>query len=212
MLTSTGEPRFLLFPYGQTGQSLRLRGGLDLTDKHDFGIFCDDNNEWRIERSAGGELSIEMPTKGFTGNLNAYLGFLLYGWALQETNGVAFDSSAGFELPNGAMRSPDAAWVVKSRLDTLTQEQKQEFLPIVPDVIFELRSSSDRLKPIQDKMAEWRDVGVRLGVLLDPKERQAHVYRPGREPEIIVDPLALDCSPELPGFVLDTKSLFDAVI
>ena len=212
MLTSTSEPRFLLFPYGQTGQSLRLRGGLDLTDKHDFGVFCDDNDEWRIERSAEGELSIEMPTKGFTGKLNAYLCFLLYGWTLQDDTGIFFDSSTGFELPNGAMRSPDAAWIVKSRLATLTEEQKQEFLPIVPDVIFELRSSSDQLKTLQDKMLEWKSVGVRLGVLLDPKERRVYVYRSASEPQSLDNPASVDCSPELPGFVLDIKAIFDAAL
>ncbi len=204
------NPQFLLFPFGQTGQHLRLRGGLDLTDRHDFGLFCDDNKDWRIERSAHGELVIEMPTKGFTGNMNAYLGFQLFGWALQEGSGIAFDSSAGFELPNGAMRSPDASWVRKSQLAALTDEQKQEFLPLVPEVIFELRSSSDRLKTLQDKMLEWQSVGVRLGVLLDPQERQVYVYRVGQKIQLLSNLVTLDCSPELPGFVLDPQALFNA--
>ena len=210
MSALTAEPQFLLFPFGQTGQHLRLRGGLDLTNKHDFGLFCDDNKDWRIERSAHGELVIEMPTKGSTGARNALLTAFLTMWALREGSGIAFDSSAGFELPNGAMRSPDAAWVRKSQLVALTDEQKQEFLPLVPEVIFELRSSSDRLKALQDKMLEWQSVGVRLGVLLDPQERQMHLYRPGQAPQLLSNPTTLGCSPELPNFTLDTGALFDA--
>ena len=210
MSALTAEPQFLLFPFGQTGQHLRLRGGLDLTDKHDFGLFCDDNKDWRIERTADGELVIEMPTKGSTGAKNALLTAYLTMWALREGSGVAFDSSAGFELPNGAMRSPDASWVRKSQLAALTDEQKLEFLPLVPEVIFELRSSSDRLKTLQDKLAEWASVGVKLGVLLDPQERQVHLYRLGQAVQVLSNPAMLDCSPELPGFMLDTQALFDA--
>lgn len=212
MSTTTTEPRFLMFPFGQTGQHLRLRGGLDLTNKHDFGLFCDDNPDWRIERSPHGELVIEMPTKGSTGAQNALLTAFLTMWALREGTGIAFDSSAGFELPSGAMRSADASWVRKSQLASLTDEQKQEFLPLVPEVIFELRSSSDRLKTLQDKMQEWQSAGVKLGVLLDPQERQVHVYRLGQAPQPLSTPATLDCSPELEGFVLDTQALFDAAI
>ncbi|WP_395089449.1 Uma2 family endonuclease [Armatimonas sp.] len=210
MSALTTEPNFLMFPFGQTGQHLRLRGGLHLTDRHDFGVFCDDNKDWRIERSAHGELIIEMPTKGFTGTLNAYLGFQLFGWALQDGTGIAFDSSAGFELPNGAMRSPDAAWVRKSQLAALNDAQKQEFLPLVPEVIFELRSSSDRLAVLEAKMIEWQSVGVRLGVLLDPLERQVQIYRLGQTPQLLSNLTTLDCSPELPGFLLDSQAIFDA--
>jgi len=211
-MSTTIEPSFLLFPFGQTGQHLRLRGGLNLANTHDFGLFCDDNKDWRIERSPHGELVIEMPTKGLTGMLNALLSYQLVAWALREGTGIAFDSSAGFELPSGALRSPDASWVRKSQLAALTDEQKQEFLPLVPEVIFELRSSSDRLKPLQDKMQEWQNAGVKLGVLLDPQERQVHVYRPGQAPQLLSNPATLDCSPELAGFVLDTKALFDVAI
>ena len=210
MSALTTESQFLLFPFGQTGQHLRLRGGLDLTDKHDFGIFCNDNQDWRIERTAHGELIIEMPTKGFTGMRNALLTASLTMWALREGTGMAFDSGAGFELPNGAMRSPDASWVRKSALATLTDEEKKEFLPVVPEVIFELRSSSDRLKTLQTKMVEWLSVGVLLGVLLDPDEQQVTLYRPGAEPMVLQNPTTVDCSPELPGFVLDIQALFDA--
>jgi Uma2 family endonuclease len=201
MPVSTLEPRFLRFPFGQTGQFLRLRGGLDLTDRQGFGVFCDDNPEWRIERSATGELSVEMPTKGMTGNWNAYLGYLLFGWALQEGSGIAFDSSTGFALPSGAMRSPDAAWIRKSQLDELTDEEKQE-------VIFELRSSSDQLGTLEDKMQEWRDAGVRLGVLIDPEAQTVHLFRPGVTPVVLTPIRTLENLPELPGFSLDLAPIF----
>lgn len=209
---TTAEPRFLRFPYGETGQHLRLRGGLDLTDPHDFGVFCDDNRDWRIERTAHGELIIEMPTKGSTGLLNAYLNYLLFGWAVRDGTGMAFDSSTGFELPHGAMRSPDGAWATKTQLAALTEDQKKEFLPLVPVFVAELRSTSDRLPTLQAKMLEWQSVGVALGLLLDPIERAVTIYRPGIDPQLRQNPVTVDCSPELPGFVLETRVLFDTTL
>lgn len=206
------EPRFLQFPFGQTGLYLRLRGGLDLTKPHDFGRFCDDNPDWRIERSALGELVIEMPTKGSTGAYNALLTAFLTMWALREGNGIVFDSSAGFELPSGAMRSPDAAWVRKSALANLTDAEKKEFLPLVPEVIFELRSSTDRATALEEKMQEWLAAGVRLGVLLDPEAHLVTLYRPETAPELLKNPATVNCAPELPGFLLDTATLFATVL
>ncbi len=203
MPASVTEPRFLRFPFGQTGQFLRLRGGLDLTNRQGFGIFCDDNPEWRIERSSAGELSIEMPTKGLTGLHNAMLTAFLTLWALEEGSGVVGDSSMGFELPSGAMRSPDAAWIRKSQIDALTTEEKQEFLPLVPEIIFELRSSSDRLSVLEDKMQEWRSAGVRLGVLIDPEAQTVHLYRPDTSPIVLESVTTLENLPELPGFSLN---------
>jgi Uma2 family endonuclease len=210
MPSTVREPRFLNFPFGQTGQYLRLRGGLDLTDRHDFGCFCDDNKDWRIERTARGELVIEMPTKGLTGLLNAYLGFQLFGWALRDGTGVAFDSSAGFELSGGAIRSPDAAWVKKTALAELTEAEKKEFLALVPSAVFELRSATDRLAVLEEKMLDWQSAGVALGLLLDPIERLVVLYRLGATATVVLEnPASVDCSPELPNFVLDVTALFD---
>ena len=190
--------------------SAPILSGFDLDNPEHFFEFCRVNAVWRIERNAQGEVVVRMPTGAETGTRNAELTGLLGIWVKRDGTGRGFDSSTGFDLPNGAMRSPDAAWVRKSQLVALTDEQKQEFLPLVPEVIFELRSSSDRLKALQDKMLEWQSVGVRLGVLLDPQERQMHLYRPGQAPQLLSNPTTLGCSPELPNFTLDTGALFDA--
>ena len=108
------------------------------------------------------------------------------------------------------MRSPDASWVRKTRLEILTAADRQRFLPLAPDFVAELRSESDRLAPLQEKMQEYLTAGVSLALLLDPTTRRATVYRPGQEPQSLENPATLDCSPELSGFVLDINAIFDA--
>ena len=204
-------PLLLRFPFAEDTQ-LRLRPELDMTTTEDFFTFCQDNAELRIERSATGELSIEMPTKYLTSKRNALLTTYLGMWNLQNSLGEISESSGGFELPNGAVRSPDAAWISHERLATLAPEQRDGFLPLAPDFIVELRSETDRLPALQDKMAEWRDNGVRLGLLLDPTTRTVHLYHPNTEPLVLSDPETVDCSPELPGFVLDVRMLFNLTV
>ena len=212
MATSTqAQPLLLRFPFAEDTQ-LRLRPGLNMANNADFLTFCDDNRELRIERRASGELSIEMPTKYLTSKRNALLTTYLGLWNLQNHLGEISESSGGFVLPQGAVLSPDAAWISHERLNTLTPQQRDGFLPLAPDFIVELRSETDRLKTLQEKMVEWRDNGVRLAVLLDPTTRSVHLYRPGTEPQVLSDPEILDCSPELPGFVLPVKTLFDVTL
>ncbi len=149
---------------------------------------------------------------GFTGARNSLLAILLGVWALANGEGLTFDSSAGFDLLDGSTLSPDAAWVRKERLEALSSEQKRGFLPLTPDFIAELRSDSDRLSLLQQKMTDWQTNGVCLGLLLDPITRRVYVYRPDTEPQILEDPATVDCSPELPGFLLDTKAIFDVTL
>ncbi len=203
-------PRFLRFPYGESGHFLLLREGLDLARTADFAQFCGDNAEWRIERSAQGDLSIEMPTKGFVGAQNALLNYQLVAWSLRGGEGLVFDSSAGFTLPSGAMRSPDGAWVHSRRIEALSEKEKTEFLPVVPDFVVEIRSLTDDRGPLETKMREWRMAGVRLSILIDPKERTLSVFRPDVPEQTLTGPeaLQLDCSPELPGFTLDAGAIF----
>lgn len=123
-------------------------------------------------------------------------------WADQDGTGLGFDSSAGFTLPNGATRSPDASWIRLERWNALTEEQKASFAPIFPDFVIELRSSSDTLISLQDKMQQYMTNGGLLGWLIDRKNRTVHRYRPNQKPEILDNPEIVSGEPELPGFVL----------
>ena len=182
--------------------NLRLGSALHLSDDELFEL-CARNPELRIERTAEGNLIVMTPAGGASGHRNFKLTGALALWAERDGTGVGFDSSTGFLLPNGAMRAPDAAWVLRSRLDGLSTQAKEKFLPLCPDFAIELRSPSDRLSDVKAKMEEYRENGVRLGWLLDPQERRVHVYRPGRPVEVLEAPLTVSGDPELPGFVLD---------
>lgn len=210
-MPTTLEPTLLRFPFAD-GVELRLRPGLNIAERAGFQTLCDDNPQMRLERNKRGELVIEMPTKGFTGARNSLLTILLGIWALANGEGLTFDSSTGFDLPDGSTLSPDAAWVRKSRLAALTDEQKRSFLPIVPEFIVELRSDSDRLGHLQEKLTDWCNNGVGLALLLDPTTRKVHLYRPETAPEVLDDPESVDCSPELPSFVLDVRAIFDVTL
>ncbi len=201
-------PLRLHFPF-VADTSLVLRPGLDMADDADFFLFCQDNSDLRIERSATGELNLEMPTKSLTSERNALLTTLLGIWALQTRLGKPYESSGGFRLPSGAIRSPDAAFIFHERLAALTHDEREGFLPLAPDFIVELRSETDRLVTLQEKMVEWRDSGVRLGLLIDPTTCTVEIYRPNSEVLVLSDPEIIDCSPELPGFELNARILFD---
>ena len=130
-------------------------------------------------------------------------------WARADGTGVTFDSSTGFELPNGATRSPDVAWVRRTRLSTLTAEQKERFLPLCPDFVIELLSPSDSLSLTQEKMDEYVATGTELGWLIDPAQRRVHVYRPGVAIEHLDRPSALHGDPILAGLVLDLAPVWE---
>ncbi len=173
-----------------------------------FYQFCLSNPELRIERSALGEITIMPPAFSDTGNRNVKISQQVANWADIDGTGEAFDSSAGFTLPNRAMRSPDTSWILADRWNALTEEQKSSFAPIVPDFVIELRSASDTLKSLQDKMQEYIENGVRLGLLIDRKARKVHLYRSGQLPEILENPDAVSCEPELKGFVLKMAKIW----
>ena len=187
---------------------LKLTPVINLTDDQLFEL-CQLNRDWRIEYTAQGELIVMPPTGGETGSQNAEITFQVQLWTRGDQTGVAFDSSTGFKLPNGATRSPDAAWVRRSRLTGLTREQKQKFLPLCPDFVIELRSPTDNLQAVLDKMQEYMDNGAQLGWLLDPLTRRVHVYLPQRPPEILEAPSTVSADPLLPGFVLDLRKIWE---
>jgi Uma2 family endonuclease len=179
------------------------------TDEQFFEL-CSANRDLRFERSADGELIIMPPTGGRIGNQNAEMSGQLGIWNRQTRVGKVFDSSTGFKLPNGADRSPDASWVRLDRWNALTEEQKDSFIPLAPDFAIELQSKTDVLKTIQNKMQEYRDNGVRLGWLIDPRDQRVEIYRAGREVEVLESPVSLSGEDVLPGFALDLSPLWRA--
>lgn len=171
--------------------------------------FCAQNKGLRIERTEQGSLEVMPLTGGETGGRNFVLNHLLAEWVLRDATGTGFDSSTGFVLPNGAMRSPDAAWVRRGRLAGLPAEQRQKSLPLCPDFVVELRSPSDPLPVLQGKMEEYLANGARLGWLLDVPDRRVYVYRPGKEPERLNGASEVSGDPELPRFVLDLNPIWE---
>ena len=187
--------------------NLRLEPVINLTE-YQFAEFCEMNEIVRIERTADGVLEL-MPLLVGDGGARVVMAIAALGmWARNDVNGVTF-ANAGFILPNGAMRAPSAAWISQSRLATLTMEEKNSFVPLCPDFAVELRSSSDRLSVLQAKMDEYMSNGVRLGWLLDPLQRRAHIYRPQAQVEILDNPDTISADPELPGFTLDLKPIWE---
>jgi Uma2 family endonuclease len=174
----------------------------------EFFAFCQRNGDWRLERSASGDLIIMPPTGGHSGRRNFSLIVQFGQWSKADGTGIGFDSSTGFHLPNGADRSPDVSWVRRERWDALTEKERDEFPPIAPDFVVELRSKSDSIEDLDAKMREYVENGVGLGWLLDPSTRTVYVYRPNRERETLHDPGRMSGAPELPGFVLDLADVW----
>jgi Uma2 family endonuclease len=181
---------------------------LQKMSQEQFYEFCRLNPDLRIERTAQGEVIVMPPTFADTGNRNFKIAQQLANWSDQDGTGDGFDSSAGFTLPNGATRSPDAAWMKLDRWNALTDQQKASFASICPDFVIELRSASDTLKSLQEKMQEYIENGVRLGLLIDRKNLTVYSYRADGSVAVLNNPTMVDCSPELPGFVLQMARIW----
>jgi Uma2 family endonuclease len=174
----------------------------------EFFRFCQANPEWRIEQTADGEVVIMPPAGGETGNRNFEVAVEFGIWARRDGRGKSFDSSTGFELPNGATRSPDVSWVSKERLAALTPEQKRVFIPLCPEFVIEIQSPSDSLPRLKRKMREWIDNGAQLGWLIQPDARVVQVYRPGRDPEYRDKIDRIEGEGPVAGFVLDLTGVW----
>ena len=188
---------------------LRLRPAIDMT-REQFFRFCQLNAELRIERTADGDIAVMPPAGGETSARNLRLSAQVGRWTDADGTGVAFDSSVGFELPNGAVRSPDVAWVQRARLAGLTAEQKRGFLPLCPDFVIELCSPSDSMAALQRKMEEYQENGARLGWLIDPDRRRVGIYHAGGDVEWRAQPASISADPVLPGFVLSVADIWEA--
>ena len=178
-----------------------------ITDEQ-FYQLCAANRELKLERTAKGDLIIMPPTGGGTGKRNSDINLDLGLWNRQTQLGIVFDSSTCFKLPNGGERSPDAAWISLAKWEALTLEQQEKFPPICPDFIIELRSPSDSLKPLQDKMQEYMDNGCRLGWLINRQNRQVEIYRQGQEKQTLENPSTLSGEDILPGFILNLQLIW----
>jgi Uma2 family endonuclease len=168
----------------------------------EYYAFSVQHPELRVEMTSEGKMIIMLPVGGEGAHRNLLLSGRFNAWAETNDDGIGFDSSGGFKLPNGAKRSPDVSWVLRARWEALTPKQRKGFLPLCPDFAVELRSETDRLKKLQEKLQEYIDNGAQLGWLIDPIEKRVHIYRPNATVEILNNPPEISGEPLLKGFTL----------
>ncbi len=186
---------------------VKIPTSLKLSDEQ-FLQFVKANADLRMERTAQGELIIMSPTGSEGGSRNFEVNVDLGAWNRQARLGIAFDSSTGFRLPNGAIRSPDSSWIASARWAALTPQQRQGFAPICPDFAMELASETDDIQDLRVKMQEYLENGCRLGWLIDPRSKQVEIYRIGKAVEGLQSPQSLSGEDVLPGFILSLGKLF----
>jgi Uma2 family endonuclease len=174
-----------------------------------FEQFCAANPHFRIEMTKEGTMIIMMPMVPTGGNREFLLNGRFAAWVEADQTGWGFSPSTVFTLPNGAKRSPDISWICHERWEALSEKQKNSVTHICPDFVIELRSKTDRLRPLQNKMQEYIDNGAQLGWLIDPKEKKVHVYRPDTPIEILDNPAEVSGEPLLPGFTLKLAGIID---
>jgi Uma2 family endonuclease len=174
----------------------------------EFARFCTANPDWQIEQTADGEIIIMPPAWPESSYDSLEVSAPLRAWAKRDGRGKVFESSAGFELPNGATRSPDAAWVRNQSIAALSAEQRKGFFPLCPDFVVEVQSQSDSLARLKHKMQEWIDNGAQLGWLIQPDAQKVHIYRVGRGPEVRTGIAEIEGEGPVAGFVLDLTSIW----
>ena len=184
-----------------------LKGLERLTDD-EFFHFCQQNRDLRIERTCEGEVIIMSPTGTRTGLRNSEINFQLQSWNKQRQAGYVFDSSTGFKLPNGSERSPDASWVSREKWEALSSEEQEKFAPLCPEFVIELKSPSDLLPTLRDKMEVWMSNGCRLGWLIYPELETIFIYRAdGGRDELHGFDRCVSGEDVLPGFELELVAL-----
>ena len=201
--TPPAEPEGVYFPNPLV---LKL-GTLELTDQQLLEISAA-NGDLQLELTARGELVIMPPTNSLGGRKEGRLFSRVDAWAEVDGTGLAFGSSAGFRLPNGAARAPDVSWVLNERWDALSEDEQNSYAPCCPDFVLELRSRYDPLGVLQRKMEEYLENGARLGWLIDPINQRVHIYRPGEAVEVLENPTSVSGEPVLPGFELYLQEIW----
>jgi Uma2 family endonuclease len=187
---------------------LHFPSSMQMTDE-EFFEFCQENRDLRIERNRFGDISIMSPAGSETGNREGNIFGQLWVWSEKDGTGITFSPSTGFTLSTGAKRSPDASWIKLERWNQLTPKQQKKFAPICPDFVIELRSASDNLQPLKEKMQEYmQEPGIQLGLLIDRKNRRVYIYRPGEIEECLENPDTVSFESVLPGFVLDMGKIW----
>jgi Uma2 family endonuclease len=180
-----------------------------MTDE-EFSAFCAEHPDLNFEMSADGELIVMPPTYSDTGASNSEIAGELHNWARKDRRGVVCDSSTGFVLPNGARRSPDASWTLKSRVQALSAaKQRKAFWHLCPDFVIEVKSASDRLKPLRKKMLEYLEQGAQLGWLVDPENETVEIFRPDGKSQKRTGVDKLEGEGPVAGFVLDLTYVWD---
>lgn len=172
-------------------------------------ILSRDNPDARLETNSEGQLIFMSPTGGETGDRNLELAFHIKLWNKQTRLGKVFDSSTGFKLSNGAIRSPDVSWIPLNKWNALSRQQKRKYLPLDPDFVLELMSPTDVLEQLQNKMREYMDCGVKLGWLINPDERQVEIYRQDQEKEVLNNPQTLSGENVMPELIVPLEEIFD---
>jgi Uma2 family endonuclease len=183
-----------------TSQPMRDEAFADLVAEHPDLFF---------EMSAEGELIVMPPPYTLTGIRQGKIFAQLNEWAEAARRGIASEAATGFVLPNGARRSPDAAWTLKARIRQLDPEMIERYWHLCPDFIIEVRSRSDRLRTLREKMREWIANGAQLAWLIDPEDRSVEIYRPNAEPESLNNPESVQGEGPVEGFVLNLAPVWD---
>lgn len=199
-------------PFPADTRSVRLH--FNFEDAHrkvtpeEFWEFCAKNRKLRAELTKDGDVIIMAPTGFESSEENAEVVLQLAIWAKKDGTGKVTESNGAYVLPNGATKAPDAAWIRNERLEQFSTEERKRFLPIAPDFVIELRSESDCLTDLHEKMDEWIENGVRLAWLIDTRFKQVHIYRPDMPVEVLDDPSKVSGDDVLPGFELNLTEIW----
>lgn len=197
-------------PGAALGRSLSVRlplKGVTYTAKA-FWDLCQLNPDIPFERNADGSVVVMSPAGGGGGRRSSQVHGQLFAWAMKDGTGESFDSSTGFTLPNGSVRSPDASWVSSEKWNALSEDEQEVFPKLVPQFVAEVRSKSDKLSAVQKKMREYIEQGVSVCWLIDPQSKSVEIYRPNQPPQRVENAKSLRGDPELPGFILDLKPIW----